>query len=169
MVGCVNEDIESAMAFMSRCFDTLESISTVFYLMSAFPPASVLAHPLLPFAETASRIPALDLSKATKLKDVDLGLISRLCTLRFRPYLRRWSTEHVHSVHSRTDQARKVMCLHMQSVGRVYNAPSLCGEGLGGCPTPPQADPLHTPTCSGSQFSHWHIAWSLRSHATLRL
>jgi len=98
-----------------------------------------------------------------------LGLIPRTCTSHFRPYLRRWPTEHVLSGQIRTDQARKVMCLHMHSVSRVYNTRSSCGEGPGGCPTPPQADPLHTPTCSGSQFSYWHIVWSLRSHASATL
>ena len=34
------------------------------------------------------------------------------------------------------------MCSHMQSVGRVYIAWPSCVEGPGGCPTPPQADPL---------------------------
>jgi len=71
-----------------------------------------------------------------------LGLIPRSCTLRFRPYLRRWPTEHVPSDHSRTDRVRKVMYSYMQSVGRIYIIWPSCVEGPGGCPTPPQAEPL---------------------------
>jgi len=53
MVGCLNEDFEPTMDLVSRCFDTLESIRLSFYLASP------------------SGVPSLDLSKATKLKDVE--------------------------------------------------------------------------------------------------
>jgi len=81
-------------------------------------------------------------SACMRFDDRSLGLIPRSCTLHFRPYLRRWPTEHAPSDHSRTDRVRKVMYSHMQSVGRIYIIWPSCVEGPGGCPTPPQAEPL---------------------------
>jgi len=72
------------------------------------------------------------------LEELSLGLIPRSCTLQFR----RWPTEHVLSDHSRTDRVRKIVYSYMQSVGRIYIIWPSCVEGLGGCPTPPQAEPL---------------------------
>jgi hypothetical protein len=69
-----------------------------------------------------------------------------LSTLHFQPHLRRWPTEHVLSIkHAQTRPGTKsrVPCTCRQSAEYKYiNTRPLCVEGPGGCPTPPQADPL---------------------------
>jgi hypothetical protein len=49
----------------------------------------------------------------------DLGLIPRLSTLHFQPYLRRWPTEHVLSIKHAQTRHEKSCALHMPSVVRV--------------------------------------------------
>ena len=72
MVGCLNKDFEPTMDLVSRCLDTLESIRLSFYLASEFPTilCLVCALPLRVNTGT-SGAPSLDLSKATKLRDVE--------------------------------------------------------------------------------------------------
>ena len=73
-LGLSVEDGDPIMDLISSCSDTLESLSiTCFFLVGASPPVSMIGRTLSPPADIGtSRTPYLDLSKATKLKDLEL-------------------------------------------------------------------------------------------------
>ena len=76
IILCLERDADLAKDLVLRCSDTLESLSIGYSLLSAFHSASAVGqHLTLPLApRRGGLLPSFDLSKATKLRDLEFRL-----------------------------------------------------------------------------------------------
>jgi hypothetical protein len=69
-VKCHTGDVKPTMDLVSRCSDTLESLEVSYYTPGAFSSASTSGQHLTLHTDPGTPVTPLDLSKATKLKDL---------------------------------------------------------------------------------------------------